>query len=66
MKISKKLKKTPENVPKIMIIWYTVPRDIIILHMCTKKLRLHHAQFLKYGAWMDGQMDGQTDGKSDT
>ena len=35
-----------------------MPRDIIILHMCTKNV----VKFLRYGAWQtDGQANGQTD-----
>ena len=35
-----------------------MPRDIIIIHMCTKNV----VKFLRYGAWQtDGQTNGQTD-----
>ena len=44
----KKMKKSPE--------------DIIILHMCTKKLWSDDVQFLRYGVrWTDGRTDGKSD-----
>ena len=57
----------PLTAQKIKILkkWQKkkTPGDIIILHMCSKKLWSDDIWLSRYGAWcMDGWMDGQTDG----